>query len=166
MGGRFAISPDLGIAIRHSFKSIQQTRSTSPEIRFLQPLFQEQARISGLPKEDELLVEYIETKYGHHLFIYPFDGKLIHEGMAQVIAYRLGEIKPASFSIASNEYGIELLSDTAYVLDEKLLKTLFSPKNLHQDINSGINVQEMARRRFRDIAGIAGLVFQGFPASR
>ncbi len=166
MGGRFAISPDLGIAIRHSFKSIQQTRSTSPEIRFLQPLFQEQARISGLPKEDELLVEYIETKYGHHLFIYPFDGKLIHEGMAQVIAYRLGEIKPASFSIASNEYGIELLSDTAYVLDEKLLKTLFSPKNLHQDINSGINVQEMARRRFRDIAGIAGLVFQGFPGKQ
>lgn len=166
MGGRFAISPDLGIAIRHSFKSIQQTRLTSPEIRFLQPLFQEQARISGLPKEDELLVEYIETKYGHHLFIYPFDGKLIHEGMAQVIAYRLGEIKPASFSIASNEYGIELLSDTAYVLDEKLLKTLFSPKNLHQDINSGINVQEMARRRFRDIAGIAGLVFQGFPGKQ
>lgn len=166
MGGRFAISPDLGIAIRHSFKSIQQTRSTSPEIRFLQPLFQEQARISGLPKEDELLVEYIETKYGHHLFIYPFDGKLIHEGMAQVIAYRLGEIKPASFSIASNEYGIELLCDTAYVLDEKLLKTLFSPKNLHQDINSGINVQEMARRRFRDIAGIAGLVFQGFPGKQ
>ncbi len=166
MGGRFAISPDLGIAIRHSFKSIQQTRSASPEIRFLQPLFQEQARISGLPKEDELLVEYIETKYGHHLFIYPFDGKLIHEGMAQVIAYRLGEIKPASFSIASNEYGIELLSDTAYVLDEKLLKTLFSPKNLHQDINSGINVQEMARRRFRDIAGIAGLVFQGFPGKQ
>lgn len=166
MGGRFAISPDLGIAIRHSFKSIQQTRSTSPEIRFLQPLFQEQARISGLPKEDELLVEYIETKYGHHLFIYPFDGKLIHEGMAQVIAYRLGEIKPASFSIASNEYGIELLSDTTYVLDEKLLKTLFAPKNLHQDINSGINVQEMARRRFRDIAGIAGLVFQGFPGKQ
>lgn len=166
MGGRFAISPDLGIAIRHSFKSIQQSRSTSPEIRFLQPLFQEQARISGLPKEDELLVEYIETKYGHHLFIYPFDGKLIHEGMAQVIAYRLGEIKPASFSIASNEYGIELLSDTAYVLDEKLLKSLFSPKNLHQDINSGINVQEMARRRFRDIAGIAGLVFQGFPGKQ
>ncbi len=166
MGGRFAISPDLGIAIRHSFKSIQQSRSASPEIRFLQPLFQEQARISGLPKEDELLVEYIETKYGHHLFIYPFDGKLIHEGMAQVIAYRLGEIKPASFSIASNEYGIELLSDTAYVLDEKLLKTLFSPKNLHQDINSGINVQEMARRRFRDIAGIAGLVFQGFPGKQ
>ncbi len=166
MGGRFAISPDLGIAIRHSFSSIHKKSGQSEEIKFLQPLFLEQERVSGLPKEEELLVEYTETKYGFHLFIYPFDGKLVHEGMAQVIAYRLGQITPATFSIATNEYGIELLSDTAYELDEKILKQIFSPAKLHADINSGINVQEMARRRFRDIAGIAGLVFQGFPGKQ
>lgn len=166
MGGRFAISPDLGIAIRHSFSSIHKKSGQSPEIKFLQPLFREQERVSGLPKEDELLVEYTETRYGFHLFLYPFDGKLVHEGMAQVIAYRLGQISPATFSIATNEYGIELLSDTAYELNEDILKQIFSPHKLHADINSGINVQEMARRRFRDIAGIAGLVFQGFPGKQ
>ncbi|MDM1047999.1 ligase-associated DNA damage response DEXH box helicase [Sphingobacterium hotanense] len=166
MGGRFAISPDLGIAIRHSFSSIHKKSGQSPEIKFLQPLFKEQERVSGLPKEDELLVEYTETRYGFHLFLYPFDGKLVHEGMAQVIAYRLGLISPATFSIATNEYGIELLSDTAYELNEDILKQIFSPHKLHADINSGINVQEMARRRFRDIAGIAGLVFQGFPGKQ
>lgn len=166
MGGRFAISPDLGIAIRHSFSSIHKKSGQSPEIKFLQPLFKEQERVSGLPKEDELLVEYTETRYGFHLFLYPFDGKLVHEGMAQVIAYRLGQISPATFSIATNEYGIELLSDTAYELNEDILKQIFSPHKLHADINSGINVQEMARRRFRDIAGIAGLVFQGFPGKQ
>ncbi len=166
MGGRFAISPDLGIAIRHSFKNIHKKRGVSPEITFLKPLFDEQERLSKLPKEDELLVEYIQTKYGNHFFFYPFDGKLVHEGMAQVIAYRLGNIKPATFSIASNEYGFELLSDTDYEVDEKFLQQLFSPHQLHQDINSGINVQEMAKRRFRDIAGIAGLIFQGFPGKQ
>jgi len=166
MGGRFAISPDLGIAIRHSFNSIHKKSGQSAEIKFLQPLFQEQERVSGLPKEDELLVEYTETRYGFHLFLYPFDGKLVHEGMAQVIAYRLGQITPATFSIATNEYGIELLSDTAYELNEDILKQIFSPHQLHADINSGINVHEMARRRFRDIAGIAGLVFQGFPGKQ
>ncbi|WKK60074.1 ligase-associated DNA damage response DEXH box helicase [Sphingobacterium sp. BN32] len=166
MGGRFAISPDLGIAIRHSFSSIHKKSGQSAEIKFLQPLFQEQERVSGLPKEDELLVEYTETRYGFHLFLYPFDGKLVHEGMAQVIAYRLGQITPATFSIATNEYGIELLSDTAYELNEDILKQIFSPHQLHADINSGINVHEMARRRFRDIAGIAGLVFQGFPGKQ
>lgn len=166
MGGRFAISPDLGVAIRHSFNSIHKSKGISEEIAYLKPLFQEQKRLSALPKEDELLIEYIQTKYGNHIFFYPFDGKLVHEGMAQVIAYRLGKIKPATFSIASNEYGFELLSDSDYELDEDLLHELFNPAKLHQDINSGINVQELARRRFRDIAGIAGLVFQGFPGKQ
>jgi len=163
MGGRFSISPDLGEAIRHSFKNIHKRSHQSREIAFLKPLFEEQKRRSQLPSENELLVEYIETRYGHHLFVYPFEGKLVHEGMSQVVAYRLGKLKPATFSIATNEYGFELVSETKYELNEELLRILFSPTHLHEDINSGINVQEMAKRRFRDIAGIAGLVFQGFP---
>ena len=166
MGGRFAISPDLGIAIRHSFKNINKTKGISEEIKFLKPLFEVQKERSKLPLEDELLIEYIHTKYGYHLFVYPFDGKLIHEGMAQVLAYRLSNLMPATFSIASNEYGFELLTDTKFDLNVEILKDLLSPKNLHNDLNSGINVQEMARRRFRDIASIAGLVFQGYPSAR
>lgn len=166
MGGRFSISPDLGIAIRHSFSHVHKRSGKSPEITFLEPLFNEQAARSGLPQEDELLVEYIHTKYGYHLFVYPFDGKLVHEGVAQVLAYRLGKIQPVTFSIASNEYGFELLSATPFSIDLGLITQLLSPKHLHQDITSGINVQEMARRRFRDIAGIAGLVFQGYPGKQ
>ncbi|WP_293918274.1 MULTISPECIES: ligase-associated DNA damage response DEXH box helicase [unclassified Sphingobacterium] len=163
MGGRFSISPDLGDAIRHSFQHIQKRSYQSEEIRFLQPLFKEQKVRSALPVEDELLVEYMETRYGHHLFVYPFEGKLVHEGMSQVIAYRLGKIQPATFSIATNEYGFELVSETKFDITLPLLQKVFSPEHLHLDLSSGINVQEMARRRFRDIAGIAGLVFQGFP---
>ncbi|MGJ1420225.1 ligase-associated DNA damage response DEXH box helicase [Sphingobacterium spiritivorum] len=163
MGGRFSISPDLGDAIRHSFRHIQKRSYQSEEIRFLQPLFKEQKVRSALPVEDELLVEYMETRYGHHLFVYPFEGKLVHEGMSQVIAYRLGKIQPATFSIATNEYGFELVSETKFDITLPLLQKVFSPEHLHADLSSGINVQEMARRRFRDIAGIAGLVFQGFP---
>ncbi|MFD2555145.1 ligase-associated DNA damage response DEXH box helicase [Sphingobacterium tabacisoli] len=166
MGGRFSISPDLGIAIRHSFSHIHKKSGKSPEINFLAPLFKEQAQRSGLPREEELLVEYIHTKYGYHLFVYPFDGKLVHEGLAQVLAYRLGKVQPATFSIASNEYGFELLSAVPFSIDQELITRLLSPKDLHQDITSGINVQEMARRRFRDIAGIAGLVFQGYPGKQ
>ncbi|MBL1409036.1 ligase-associated DNA damage response DEXH box helicase [Sphingobacterium faecale] len=166
MGGRFSISPDLGIAIRHSFSHIRKRTGKSDEIKFLQPLFKEQENRSGLPQEDELLVEYIHTKYGYHLFVYPFEGKLVHEGVAQVLAYRFGKIQPVTFSIASNEYGFELLSATPFSIDQALITELLSPKHLHKDITEGINVQEMARRRFRDIAGIAGLVFQGYPGKQ
>ena len=164
MGGRFPISDNFGAALRHTFSEIQRAGRRLPaELRFLQPLFDEQRRVSALPGEDELLMEYIQTRHGHHLFIYPFEGKLVHEGMAAVIAYRLSSIRKATFSIASNEYGFELLCDAPIPLDDALQRGLFTTDNLFDDIREGINIREMARRRFRDIAGIAGLVFQGYP---
>ena len=164
MGGRFAITTDFATALRHSFLLIKKRKNLQPiELQFMKPLFDKQYSLSALPGENELLVEYIQTKYGFHLFVYPFEGKLIHEGMAAVTAYRLSKIQKASFSVASNEYGFELLSETEFDIQAAVGKGLFAKENLMHDINEGINVSEMARRKFRDIAGIAGLVFQGFP---
>lgn len=163
MGGRFPISDNFGAALRHTFSELHRPDGRTVELRFLEPLFEEQRRTSVLPGEDELLVEYIHTRYGYHLFVYPFEGKLVHEGMAAVVAYRLSSLRKASFSIASNEYGFELLCDDPMPLDEAMERGLFSTRHLFDDIRSGINIREMARRKFRDIAGIAGLVFQGFP---
>jgi len=168
MGGRFPISANLGAALRHTFKEVhyKSEEKKSPEIQFLQPLFNEQSRRSYLPKENELLLEYVNTKYGYHLFVYPFEGKFVHEGMAAVLAYRLSKIKKSTFSIATNEYGIELLSDEPIPISQDILGELFSTKDLHLDIQRGINTIEMARRQFREIAGISGLVFKGYPGKQ
>ena len=164
MGGRFPISVDLGVALRHSMAMASQpVTARQKELHFLQPLFDEQRRVSALPGEEILLIESISTKYGHHLFVYPFEGKFVHEGMAAVIAFRLGRIKKSTFSIASNEYGFELLSDSPIPIQEALEQDLFNSSRLLNDLHTGINTSEMARRRFRDIASIAGLVFQGYP---
>lgn len=163
MGGRFAITTDFAMALRSTFMEIGKETTSEVELKFLKPLFEEQKARSDLPNEEELLVEYIATEWGHHLFVYPFEGKLIHEGMAAVTAYRLSRNQPASFSIASNEYGFELVSDTWFDIRKLVGEGLFSEQSLMDDINRGINVSEMARRRFRDIASIAGLIFQGFP---
>lgn len=165
-GGRFAISTDFATALRHTFSLIRQKGKQPEELRYLKPLFERQMEVSSLPQEDELLVEYIETKMGYHLFVFPFEGKLVHEGMASIIAYRLSSIQKATFSIASNEYGFELLSDTQFDIRKAIADGLFAPGDLSGDIRHGINITEMARRRFRDIAGIAGLVFQGFPGKQ
>lgn len=165
-GGRFAISTDFSTALRHTFKTVnakKQPGNTSPELAFLQPLFGKQRSVSAIPGENELLVEYIPTKMGFHLFVFPFEGKLVHEGMSAVIAFRLSRIRNASFSIASNEYGFELLSDTSFDIPSAIENGLFGSKGLMEDIQNGINVTEMARRKFRDIASIAGLVFPGYP---
>jgi ATP-dependent Lhr-like helicase len=165
MGGRLPLSAYLTDAIRHK---LNEAREQTPdrEMAFLQPLFEEQKRRSYLPEENELLIEKIETKEGFHVFMYPFEGKFVHEGMAAIIAYRLGRIQPFSFSIAMNDYGFELLSDQEIPVDEDIAQQLFSLENLSEDIAGSINTTEMARRKFRDIAGIAGLVFQGFPGKQ
>lgn len=162
MGGRLPLSSYLTEALRHKLQEARMGKRER-ELDFLQPLFAEQEKRSYMPAENELLLEKIQTKEGCHLFVYPFEGKFVHEGMAAIIAYRLGKIRPFSFSIAMNDYGFELLSDQDIPLDAALVQDLFNTDQLSADITASINTTEMARKKFRDIAGIAGLVFQGYP---
>jgi ATP-dependent Lhr-like helicase len=163
MGGRMSLTANLGSILRKKYNETLDKSHQDIELDFIYPLFERQAKVSHVPKDDEFLIEMIDTKDGYHLFAYPFEGRQVHEIMAALIAYRLGKIKPMSFSIAMNDYGFELLSEQAIPLDENEVKTCFSPANLSEDIVASINATEMARRKFRDIACISGLVFQGFP---
>jgi len=163
MGGRMSLTANLGSILRKKYNETLDKSHEDIELDFIYPLFKRQAKISHVPKDDEFLIEMIDTKDGYHLFAYPFEGRQVHEIMAALIAYRLGKIKPMSFSIAMNDYGFELLSEQVIPLDENEVKTLFTPANLSEDIVASINATEMARRKFRDIACISGLVFQGFP---
>lgn len=162
-GGRMPISSDYGQSIRHVLTGSDLAGRAMPELRFLQPLFDEQNVRSHVPRENELLVEYIQSKFGFHLFVYPFEGKLVHDGMANILAYRISEKQKISFSIASNDYGFELLSADDFFVDQALVEELFSSEGLMEDIAQGVNVDELARRIFRDIAAISGLVFTGTP---
>jgi ATP-dependent Lhr-like helicase len=162
-GGRMSLSANLGAILREKYNQTLDQQHEDEELDFILPLFQRQAKVSHVPKADEFLIELIKTRDGYHLFAYPFEGRQVHEIMAALIAYRLGKIIPISFSIAMNDYGFELLSEQPIPIDESDLKALFTPKNLSEDIIASINSTEMARRKFRDIACISGLVFQGFP---
>ncbi len=129
----------------------------------LQPLFELQQSLSHIPKAGELLIEQIVTRDGYHLFVYPFEGRLVHEAMAALMAYRISRITPITFSIAMNDYGFELLSDQPIPVDDTNVYELFSTQHLMRDIQASVNSVEMARRKFRDIAVIGGLIFQGYP---
>jgi ATP-dependent Lhr-like helicase len=133
------------------------------ELTALKPLFDLQAHLSYMPRERELLIEQIETKDGFHLFAYPFEGRLVHEAMAALLAFRISRIRPISFSFAMNDYGFELLSDQPIPVDDTNVYELFSPEDLSADIQRSVNSAEMARRKFRDIGVIGGLIFQGYP---
>ncbi|RFS24632.1 ligase-associated DNA damage response DEXH box helicase [Chitinophaga silvatica] len=162
-GGRIPLSSNLGRMLRQKFNEALSGRTKDPELIALQPLFNLQETLSHIPKDNELLVEKITTKDGYHLFVYPFEGRLVHEVMAALLAYRISQIQPITFSIAMNDYGFELLSDQPIPLTIENAKALFTTDNLLTELQTSVNATEMARRKFRDIAVIAGLIFQGYP---
>lgn len=164
MGGRMPLSSNLSVFIRENLAHAISNPNKEKELSKLQPLLLLQSERSMIPQQDELLIEQCQTREGHHIFVFPFEGRLVHEGMAALLAYRISQLKPITFSIAMNDYGFELLSDQ-YVDLGAILKTndLFSTDNLIDDIYRSINATEMTRRKFREIAAIAGLTFQGYP---
>ncbi|HEX8278765.1 MAG TPA: ligase-associated DNA damage response DEXH box helicase [Segetibacter sp.] len=163
-GGRMPLSSNLGMMLRRKFN--EALTGNDIELRALMPLFVLQEKLSQVPRENELLIEQIETKDGYHLFVYPFEGRLVHEAIAAVLAYRISKIIPITFSIAMNDYGFELLSDQPIPVDDTNVYELFSTKNLFEDIQRSVNSTEMARRKFRDIGVIGGLIFQGYPGEQ
>ena len=129
----------------------------------LRYLFELQEELSHVPRENELLIEQIEDRDGFHLMVYPFEGRQIHEALSALLAYRISKITPITFSIAMNDYGFELLSDQPIPVDDTNAHDLFTSENLLTDIQKSMNSSEMAARKFRDIAVIGGLIFQGYP---
>lgn len=167
-GGRMPLSANLGKKLRETLdESLRLSQeSETKELKALRSLFELQQRLSHVPKKNELLIEQIETEDGFHLFVYPFEGRLVHEAMAAILAYRISRVKPITFSFAMNDYGFELLSDQPIPVDDSNVYELFSPDDLLNDIQRSVNSTEMARRKFRDIAVIGGLIFQGMPGEK
>ena len=161
MGGRMSFSAHLSQMLRATFFAPET--SNTPEWKALRPLLDRQRQLSMLPETNQFLIETFTTKEGHHAVFYPFEGRAIHEAMAAIIAYRYSLLYPISFTLAYNDYGYELLSDQPIDIEALIDNNLLTTKDLIDDLRKSINLAEMARRKFRDIAVIAGLVFQGYP---
>ena len=164
-GARLALSPELAESVRMKLDEARLGIYAGAEMEAVRPILELQARWSCLPALDELLIERVRTREGHHLFFYPVEGRLVHEGLAALFAYRLAQLAPITFTLAANDYGFELLSTEPARLEESLEAGLVSPDHLLHDIPASLNAAELARRQFREIARVAGLIFQGYPGS-
>lgn len=164
-GARMALSTELALSVRARLDDAHHGILDEPEMRFSRELLSLQNEWSALPDYDQLLIESVRTREGYHLFFYPVEGRLVHEGLAALLAFRISRLRPISFTLAANDYGFELLSPEPAPLDEALENDLFSTNNLIEDITGSLNATELARRQFREIARVAGLVFTGYPGA-
>lgn len=162
-GGRMPLSSELSEAVRGKLGEASRGKFAGPEMKAVKPLLELQRKWSAIPDELSLLIEQVKTRDGFHVFIYPFEGRLVHEGLAAILAWRISRLQPISFATTINDYGIELLSPTPSPLELALCDGLFSSNNLLNQIGKSMNAGELDRRQFRDIARIAGLVFGGMP---
>ncbi|PPD43479.1 MAG: DNA ligase-associated DEXH box helicase [Methylocystis sp.] len=168
MGGRMPLSTTLADEMVETLARAAQGDFDSPEMRAAKPLLQVQQRWSALPTPQTLLAETLKSREGWHLFVYPFAGRNAHLGLASLIAWRAAQIAPGTFSIAVNDYGFEVLSGGPrdWAADLPRLIAAKSLDDTRDDVLESLNAGELARRRFRDIAHIAGLVVNGYPGER
>ena len=169
-GGKMPLSSELADATLAVLAGVQHdpggTVPIDPELRAAAPMLDAQRQLSQLPATGTLLVEQYRSREGWHLFVYPFAGRHVHLGLASLLGWRLAQHRPNTFSISVNDYGFELLAaeevDLATVLDQ----SVFDPgPDLLADVLASLNSSELARRRFREIARVAGLVFTGYPGA-
>lgn len=163
MGSRCPLSTLLADAIRHKFDEARRGIFNSPEMQLVRPLLELQTTWSNIPKPDELLIERYESRDGHHVFIYPFDGRQVHEGLSSLVAHRIASQAARSMHVTANDYGFELLSREAIELEEDEWRQVFTTDDLVNDLLGCLNTTALARRAFRDIARVAGLIFSGYP---
>jgi len=166
MGGRMPLSSELSEALRQKIEEAAEGRFVGPEMKSLKGLFAVQSKWSMLPRRDELLIEMLKDRSGYHVFLFPFEGRLVHEGLAALLAYRLSRIQKTTFSMACNDHGIVLQSPHVIELEKAISLSLLSTRGLHDDIHQSMNSTEMAKRQFRQIARVAGLIQSGLPGQR
>lgn len=168
-GGRMPLSSTLAHAVLDCLEQAAAGDFQGVEMQAVKPLLALQQAWSALPMAHRLVVEQLRSREGHHLFFYPFAGRLVHTGLASLLAYRIASRTPTTFSIAVNDYGFELLSARPVPLEELFPQAdlhdnaLLSSAQLLQDVMASLNATELAQRRFREIARVAGLIFQGYP---
>ncbi len=165
-GSRLPLSSLLSSHLKEVFELIATSDLKHPLIEFLAPIIEVQRSISCLPGRDFLLIEETLTREGRHLFIFPFEGRLVHEALAALLAVRMSLRSPVTFSFSVSEYGLEILAPKDYEFAAADLKSFLSVENLTDDIQRSLNLTQLAKKQFRDIAQVAGLIHQRRPGER
>ena len=165
-GGKSPLSSELSAAVREKLMQAKAGKFTKPEMKAIAPTLSIQEKNSTLPQQHEFLIEKTVTKEGINWFLYPFAGRLANEGLAALVSYRMSQIIPMSLSVSFNDYGFHLCSNEDLELGAKEWRKLLAPENLVDELLDCMNLSEMTKRQFREVARVAGLIFQGYPGAQ
>jgi ATP-dependent Lhr-like helicase len=164
-GGKSPLSTELASAVSRKLESAGAGDLRDPELQRFSPILALQKAWSIVPRSDQLLIEETTSREANHVYVYPFAGRLVHEGLGTLVAWRMARHRSVSITVSFNDYGFELSSRDDLSADEKMWRELLSTDHLTEDLMACMNTAELAKRQFRGIARVAGLVMQGFPGN-
>lgn len=166
-GGKSPLSTELAEAVARKLLEFRGAGPAAgdPEMGCVAPILRLQQQWSVLPAPDELLIEHTRTRDGHHVYLYPFAGRVVNEGIGMLVAYRMAREGARSIQVTPNDYGCELHSSLPMDFDADQWRGLLSAERLLDDLLGCLNTAELGRHQFREVARVAGLVLQGFPGS-
>lgn len=164
-GTKFPLSTLLSDGIRARLGQARDGQYRDDEMLSVAPLLEIQRRWSRIPVRDELLIEFTISREGGHHFLYPFLGRLVHEGLGALLSFRITRLTHQPVTAAYTDYGIELLLPGKECFTSEQWQMLLSPKDLLQDLLECLNTGELARRQFREISRIAGLLMTSTPGA-
>ncbi len=160
-GSKMPLSTELAHA---TAARLRGEGSPAPEMECVAPILEIQRRWSALPDDRSLLVEHTRSREGEHLFVYPMAGRAVHEGLGTLMAYRL-RLKE-NVTVTQNDYGFSLTARRGLHLSEQTIRLNLSIENLLEDIVSCMDTGELARRQFREVARVAGLLPPDLPGRK
>lgn len=175
-GGFLPFSSEVGERMQTLIFQAHNSASKhrAPEMEYLRPLLSLQSQRSKVPHPQETLLEIIpvssqsrrknaDTGAGQAWGLYPFAGRIVHEGLALLLAHRLAQLKPNTFSWSCNHMGLMLLPAVPFDIRSVDWKWLFRTQDVSLDLAAAVNFTELARRRFREVSQIAGLLNARIP---
>lgn len=178
-GARMPMSTTLASAVREKLLEASRGEFNGPAMKAAEPLLRLQESWSRLPRPGELLIEHATTYVpalpgrntpprvaAYHAFVYPLEGRLVHEGLAALLAARFARLAPRTFAFSCNDYGLELACEQPFAPTLEEWRAALSTERLGEDLLECLNAAELSRRQFRDIAKIAGLILPTYPGEQ
>lgn len=167
-GTRLPITEVLGQRVREALERASVSPGNSNELAAAMAYVSAQQAVSVVPKGNELLIESLTHEEGESVFIYPFAGTLVHSAMAALVALRISRLETGSFELASNDYGFEVLCPSGYPIEDLFIEhalELLTADGLLEDTAEALDLGQLSKRQFREVARVAGLVVQNAPGA-
>ena len=157
-GSKFALSTYLAARVR---RMIAERARWAVLPRDVQEWLQVQDVRSYIPSTEEMLLETFQRGRRCYLVAYPFDGRISHGTLAQLLTRRLERLGKRPLGFVANDYALAIWAMKP--MDDLDLDALFQQDMLGDDLETWLDESFMMKRTFRHCAVLSGLIERRLP---